>query len=160
MQLRRRAEQAALIQFRNKTLHLRRAEEDIYFGKSGYELLLVALDHAADRDNCLALAFVFVAGRFDDRIDRFFLRCVDEAARVHDDHVRLLQLRRVLGRVVGELSEIPLAVDGVLVAAEGDEPDLQRGMRDEGCGIRVTCSYRTSVRRRSLWTGGAPSLTG
>ena len=129
----------------HQTLHFGRTEKQIYFWQRIDELLFVTLDHAAYGNHRLALACVLVARCLDDGIDRFLLRRVDEATSVDDDDIGLLQLRRVLRRVIGELGEIPFAVDGVLVAAEGDETDLHAGwgMRDAGCGSRISGSCRT-----------------
>ena len=59
----------------------------------------------------------------DHRVDRLLLGRVDEAAGVDDDDLGVARSLTVLGAASDELREVALAVDGVLVAAEGDEAD-------------------------------------
>ena len=122
--LARLAQQSALVELRNEPLHLGGAEEEIDLGERVDQLLLVALDHAADGDDRLAAALRLESRGLDHRVDRLLLGGVDEAAGVDDDHFGVGEIRGVLGGIVGELREIPLAVDGVLVAAECDDADF------------------------------------
>src|SRR5205085_6303445 len=60
----------------------------------------------------------------EDRVDRFLFRSVDEAARVDDDDVGLVEVVR--DRDVGvtlKLSKHDLGIDEILRAAEGDHAD-------------------------------------
>ena len=50
------AEKATLAQLADQLLHLGRAEEDVDLGQRIGELVLVALDHAADRDDGPAIS--------------------------------------------------------------------------------------------------------
>jgi len=84
----------------------------------------VALDHASDGNYCLAAARRLVSGRLDHRIDRLFLRRVDEATGVDDDDLRLGEIRGVFGREIRQVCEISLAVDSVLVAAKRNNADF------------------------------------
>src|SRR6185437_8159502 len=85
---------------------------------------LVTLDHAAHGDHRAARAQLLEPPRLDDRVDRLLLGRVDEPARVDHDDVGSLEIRRMPGALVDQLREVALAVDGVLVAAEGDEADV------------------------------------
>ena len=78
------------------------------------------LDHAADGDDGLTATAGLESRRLDHRIDRFLLGGVDEAAGIDDDEVGLAQLRSVFGRVIGQLRQVSLAIDRILVAAERD----------------------------------------
>ena len=103
------------------------AEKEIDLGQRLDQLVLVALHHAADATTAWQRPVVLQPSRLDDRVDRLLLRRVDEAARVDDDHLGLGEVVGVLGAAIGELREVALGVDGVLVAAEGDESDLHAG---------------------------------
>ena len=120
-------EQPALLELGNEPVDFRRAEEEVDFGQRVDQLVLVALHHAADADDRLAAPVFLEPPGFDERVDRLLLRGVDEAARVDDDDVGVRHVRRVLGAAVGELRDVALAVDGVLVAAERDDGDFQHG---------------------------------
>src|SRR3989337_1850624 len=112
------AEQPARCQLRYQALHLRGAEKEIDFGNSRFELALVTLYHASDRDNGLASSITLVAGSLDHRVDRFLLGGVDEATGIDDDDLGVREVGRILGRVIRQLRQIALGVDRVLVAAE------------------------------------------
>src|SRR5215208_1397574 len=118
------SKQAAVTQFGYKLLHLGRSQKEIDFWKRLEELVLVAFDHAAHRDYSLAATSRLESRGFNHRVDRFLLRSVDEAASVDDDYVGIFEVGSVFRRVVRELRQITLAVDGVLVAAECDYPDF------------------------------------
>jgi len=122
----RLADQAALHELRHEAVHLARAEEQVHLGERVRELALVTLDHAADRDHRLRPARLLQAPGFDDGVDALLLRGVDEAAGVHEDDVGVLGPVSGLGAPVGELREIPLGVDRILVTPEGDDGNLHR----------------------------------
>src|SRR5438046_2630151 len=86
----------------------------------------MALHHAPKTDDGPARAAFLEATRLDQRVDRLLLGGVNEATRVDDDDLGLLEVGRKLGTTVRELSDVSLAVDCVLVAAEGEERELQR----------------------------------
>ena len=57
-------------------------------------------------------------GHLEDGVDRLLLGAVDECARVHDEHVRTLGVRRdFVARLLGQ-SEHDLGVDEILRATE------------------------------------------
>jgi AcrR family transcriptional regulator len=101
------------------------AKKEIDFRERFSQLVLVTLDHAADANYRLTSTVRLVARCFDHRIDRFLLRRVDEAARIDDDDVRFIEVAGIFAAVLGELREIALGVDCVLVAAECDEADFE-----------------------------------
>jgi len=90
------------------------------------ELVAMPLDHASDGHHGLRRSFRLHSPRFDNCIDRFALGRVDEAAGIHDDQLRGRRVGDPLGAVIEELREVALRVDGVLVAAEGDEGNAHR----------------------------------
>ena len=120
-------DQPALLELRNEAIHLGRAEEEVDLGQRVDQLVLVALHHAADADDRLAASLFLETAGFDERVDRFLLGGVDEAARVHDDDVGVGHVARVLGAAIGELRDVALAIDGVLVAPERNDGDFQHG---------------------------------
>lgn len=81
----------------------------------------MAFDHAAHCSDHAARARLFESGRFNNRLERFLFRSVDEAARVDDDEVSLVGARHRLGAEGDQFGDVAFGVDGVLVAAEGDE---------------------------------------
>jgi hypothetical protein len=84
----------------------------------------VPLHETADRDDCLTDAVGLVTASFHDGIDRLALGGVDEATGIDDDDLGFIEVGRRLGAAGDQLGQISLAVDGVLVAAEGKEADL------------------------------------
>src|SRR5205085_5691157 len=82
----------------------------------------VLLDHAAADDQPLD-ALPLALGNFEDGVDRLLFGGVDEAARVHDDDVGLIEVVRDRDvRFLAELTEHDLGVDEVFRAAQGDHP--------------------------------------
>jgi hypothetical protein len=96
----------------------------------------VPLHHAPDGDERAAGAGRLQPAGFHDGVDGLALRRVDEAAGVDDDDLGVLEVRRVLDAAVDETRQVALGVDRVLVAAEGDEADLQG--RPTSCGGDTT----------------------
>jgi len=86
----------------------------------------VTLHHAADADYRAAGAALLEPARFDERVNGLFLRGVNEAAGVDDDDFRLGEIGRELGAAVRQLCDVAFAIDGILVAAECEEGELQR----------------------------------
>src|SRR6185503_1002101 len=125
MQHRSFVDETARLKRRNELIHLRGAEEEIDLRQLVEELLFVTLHHAADTNDGATGSLVLQAPCFDQRVDGFLFRGVDETARVDDDHLGLREIVRVLGAVIGELSDVSLAVDRVLIAAQGDDRELQ-----------------------------------
>jgi hypothetical protein len=92
--------QSALVELRHESLHLGRAKEEIDFRNGIDELGFVALDHATDRDDCLAAPLRLESRGLDHRVDRFLLGGVDEATRVDDDDFGVGEIRGILGGIV------------------------------------------------------------
>ena len=153
-----RSEEAALLELGDQPVHLRRAEKEIDFGERGEQFVLVALHHAADADDRLARSVFLESPRFDHRVDRLLLRRVDEAAGVHEHDVGLVEIARVRRAVVGELRDVALAVDGVLVAPERDDANLH-GARRRVNGAVWTGRAATGMGVKLAVVGGSrPSL--
>ena len=104
--------------------HVACPENGIDLGNLRAQLVAIALAQAAGDDQALAGARLLVLGELENRVDRLFLRRVDERARVHDQHVGLGRIRRQ--RVAALLREAHhhLGIDEVLRAAERDETNL------------------------------------
>ena len=101
----------------DETIRLRRGEEEVNLGERIDQLVLVARDHAAHRRDELTTPLLLLPRRLENGFERLALRRIDEAARVHDDHVGVLARRGALGAVRHQLGDGALGVDGVLVAA-------------------------------------------
>jgi hypothetical protein len=86
----------------------------------------VALDHASDGDDGLTLSVFLAVAGFDYRVDRFLLRRVDEAAGVHENDIGVVCVGGETRAAILELSDIPLRIDRVLVAAQRDQRELHR----------------------------------
>ena len=125
-------DEPARLELGQQPVHFRGAEEQVHFRQRLLELALVPLHHAAHRDDGLAHAGRLVLAGLDDGVERFLLRRVDEPARVDHDHLGLREIVRVLGATIGELGEVPFAVDGILVAAQCDEAEFHAGERRGG----------------------------
>ena len=78
------------------------------------------LNHAANRDDRLAVASFLVFRGLENRIDAFLLRGIDKAARIHHNDICLTHVRHRLGAMGHEISEVSLGINGVFVAPEGD----------------------------------------
>jgi hypothetical protein len=73
-------DQAARREFRSELVEVREAEEQIHLGDLAPEVVLVALDEAADRDHGLDASVPLEGRRLEHRVDRLALGGVDEAA--------------------------------------------------------------------------------
>ena len=116
----RRREQAARPQFGHEAVEVAQPEQQVDLGERRCQFIPVALDHAPHRHHPAARPLSLQASGLEKRLDRFFLRRIDEPARVDEDD---FGLRRVhaLRAVADEFREQALRVDRVLVAAEADE---------------------------------------
>ena len=121
------AQQPELGELRNEAVNFGRAEEEVDLGQCVDQLVLVALHHAADADDRFAVPCVLETACFDERVDRLLLGGVDEAAGVDDDDVGFRHVARILGAAVGELRDVALAIDGVLVTTQRNHGDFQHG---------------------------------
>ena len=101
----------------------RRGEDVIDLGHLGRDLARVALREAPRDDELLEATALLEARHLEDRVDALFLRLTDEAARVDDDHLRLVGLVDDGVTARSRDPEHDLAVDAVLGAAEADEMD-------------------------------------
>src|SRR5436309_2553148 len=110
-------DQPALVKLGDQPIDLRGAKEEIDFRQRLDKLVFVPLNHASDANDSAAGARLLESSRLDERIDRFLLGGVYKPARVHDDDLGLIEVRRELRATVGELSDVALAVDRILVAA-------------------------------------------
>ena len=115
------ADQPARVQLADELVGLRRAEEEVHLGEGLLHLALVPFHHAPHRHQGLAGAVHLVAGRLDDGVERFLLGRVNEPAGVDDNQLGLVERLDGLAAMGAELGDVAFAVDGVLVAAEGDD---------------------------------------
>ena len=122
-------DQATVVQLGNQAVDLRRAEEEVDLGKGVRELLLVPLDHAPYADDGAAGARLLQTPRFDECVDGLLLRRVDESAGIDDDDVGRAEIGGEFRPAIRELRDVALAIDGVFVAAEGEDRKLQSGGR-------------------------------
>src|SRR5687768_2293422 len=127
------------------------------------QLLLVPLHHAPDGDDRLAGAVLLETAGLNQRIDRLLLRRINEAAGVDDDDLGGPQIADVLGTAPDEAREVALAVDGILVATQGDESDshpekTSRGKREErlrGLGKEIEGRVDEVRATEGKWDGGS-----
>jgi hypothetical protein len=73
----------------------------------------------------LRAADFLVLRHFQNRVHRFLLRRVNEAAGIDDDDVRLVGLGREFMPARGELTHHDFAIDQIFGAAEADKTDFQ-----------------------------------
>ena len=118
------------------------AEHGIDLGHLGFQLGAVQRRQAAGDNQLLASAF---PGRqLEYRVHRFFLRGIDEAAGVDDDHVRTSRGADLDVRALAEHTADALAVRDVLRATESDDV------------IPHESAYRIEDDRRGVTSREAP----
>src|SRR4051794_22428276 len=91
---------ALVLRFQNalddwsRLAHLIEANERIHLQQGLAQLAREALRHATADDQLLSalLAESALLMRFEDRLDRFFFRRIDERAGVHDEHVSVISI--------------------------------------------------------------------
>ena len=94
------------------------AHERIHLGKELGEFLAKTLRQAAGNDNPLATVLSLAQlGGFQDGIDAFLLRGIDEGAGIDDDHIRLRGVVGNFGAIFQQRAEHDLGVHQVLCAA-------------------------------------------
>ena len=109
--------------------YLIESDEGVHFREFADEVGRESLGKAAADDDFSigALALVALAGGFQNGIDRFLFRGIDESAGVHDEYIRF-------GGVGGDFeslgfcgAEHDLGVDKIFSAAEADHANPARG---------------------------------
>ena len=97
------------------------ADYCVYFGDIFLDLIAEALDEATGHDQSFGFAAGFLAGHFEDFVDRFLLRGANERAGVDDDDVGIFGIGSRLGSGVDQHAHHDLAIDEVFGAAEADK---------------------------------------
>jgi len=125
---------------------------DVLLAEGGGELGAVALGQAADGGHLHARL-----GRRDYLVDRLLLGCLDEAARVDEDDVRVLSFVTQRPPARRQASGELLGVHLVARAAESDQAD--------GTGTRHTqsvrdCEVLAVIGRRRAGSTAQPTVTG
>ena len=85
--------------------------------------LPVALGEAPSDDQPPALAGLLEVGGLPDKIERFLLRLLDEAAGVDDDDLRVLNVGADDAAGLGDAPHEPLGIHEVLGATQADDTD-------------------------------------
>ncbi len=125
----RLGEVAPIAQRRNQAAQLAQPQEEVDLRDLHRQLVAVALDEASHRHHGLHFPPGLQLARVEHRLDGLLLRLLDEAARVHDDHVGSFDVRGDARTVPHERRHHALGVDRVLVAAERDERDARPRLR-------------------------------
>ena len=73
--------------------HVACAEHGVDFRNLFAQLVTIALAEAAGDDQALAGAGFLELGELENRVDRLFLRRIDERAGIHDQHIGLGRIR-------------------------------------------------------------------
>ena len=89
----------------------------------------VALHQASGDDQFFGRAEFLVFGHFQNRVDRFLLRRLDEAARVDDEDFGFFGARREFVAVARENAHHHLAIHEVFRATQRNESDLGHGAK-------------------------------
>ena len=97
------------------------SHQRIDFGNLLEDLIAIALNQASGHDQFFGHAEFFVFGHFQNRVDRFFLRRGDEAARIDDQDVGFFRARRKFIAVSRENAHHHLAIHEVFRATQADE---------------------------------------
>jgi hypothetical protein len=124
-------------------LQLVDADDGVHLRQLLPDVAVEALHQAAGDDQLLRAAHLFVLGHLEDGIDRFFLGGIDKTARVYDQDVGLIRMRRQLVPAGGKLPHHYFAVDKIFGTAQTDKSDFQ------GCGSSKKCSLRSVLFKDS-----------
>ncbi len=100
------------------------ADDGVYFRNLLADFAAVALGQASGDDQSLGAAEFLVFGHFQNGVDGFLLRRLDEAARIDDKDVRLARTRRDFVSRARENTHHHLAIHEVFRASEADESDF------------------------------------
>jgi hypothetical protein len=93
------------------------ADHGVHFRNAFADFVAIALHQAAGDDEFFGRAGGFVAGHFEDGIDRLLLGCVDEAACVDDEDFGLFGMRGQPRAGVIEQAHHHLGIDEVFWTA-------------------------------------------
>ena len=105
-------------------MELGKPEQEVHLGQFPGQLAGVSLDETAHGYDGLHGTERLEFRRVEDRLDRFPLRGVDESTGIDEDDIGRRKIRSQHGAVAHELTDQPLRVDGRLVTAERDNPQL------------------------------------
>ena len=103
-----------------------RAEDEIDFRNLLLYLFAIAFRETPGDDKLFAVAVRLEFRHFENGVDGFFLRAVDESTRIHHDDVGIFLLGSNGIPLPGERSKHDFAVHQVLGTAETHEPDFWR----------------------------------
>ena len=109
------------------------ADHGVNFRDLLADVVAIAFDHAAGDDQFLRAPEFFVFGHFQDRVHGLFLRGLDEAAGVDDEHVGLARARREFVAGARKNAHHHLAIHEVLGASQADESNFRHAERSFGC---------------------------
>ena len=101
------------------------ADDRVHFRDLFADVVAVAFDHASGDDQFLRAAEFFVFGHFQDGVHGFFLRGLDEAAGVDDQHVGFAGAGREFVAGARKNAHHHLAIHEVLRASQADESDFR-----------------------------------
>jgi hypothetical protein len=101
-------------------------DEGVDLGQALGEFVPVALNHASRDDQALQSAGFLQLSGFQNGVDRFFARGLDEAARVDDDDLGFLRILDELASRTVEVAQHDLRIDEILGATEADHPHSRR----------------------------------
>ena len=129
------------------------ADHGVDFRNVFADFVAIALDEAAGDDELAGAALGFVAGHFEDGVDRLLLGGVDEGAGVDDEDLGLFGTGGEARAGAVEQAHHDLGIDEVFGAAEGDEAHGRSRGRGRFC-LRLTHFLIVpGVRNREQVTG-------
>ena len=104
--------------------HLSRPKDRVDFRDLFLQFFTITLGKAAGDHEAGAVAVLLVFRHFQDRVDGFLLRAIDEGAGVDDEHVGVRGFgRQFVSRVAGD-AQHHLAINEVLWASERKKTNL------------------------------------
>ena len=115
--------QIAIDRFENP-FHFARSHHGIDFRNLLENLVAKAFDKATGDNQLAGRPKFLVLGHLQNRVDRLFLRGLNETARIDDEDLRLIRPGRELIPLARKNTHHHLAVDEVLRASQADESDL------------------------------------
>ena len=133
-------------------LELVGADQGIHLGHLLADIPAIALHQASGHDQPLGAPDLLILGHLQDGIHGLLLGGVDEAARVHHQHVGLVRVRSQLVTLGHELAHHHFAIHEVFGAPQADESDFQVCIQGKGClpplGYQLRRALQLSARQR------------
>ncbi len=117
-------DQSALGELGHEVMQVREPQKEVDLGNLVLQFLLISLDQAPDGHDRFDVAFLLELSGAQDRVDRFLLGGVDEAAGIDENDVGVRQIGGHHRAVAYQVSHQAFGIDRRFIAAERDDAEL------------------------------------